>query len=262
MQDFLGSIVMVDDINFALQYTPTHKVVYIGEIQQQNKHLPLIELSVLLPPYQALDADINGDINSYNQIYYDYLTRMEQCYDAFATIIVSAYKGVNILLYVENAELSHKKFLIDYMRARFGIQIGSATTPFGIDPRFEMLIRHIAYSYLDGFISFDYYTDALAASPINDIGTSIFELDQMLIFSNAVGQISRQQNVPPNYVYNYINEVIQKKRMLIEAFQNKGPVIIWDKKKEEKKDADNGSTRRTTVRHSKSKKVRTHSKRV
>ena len=87
---FKGSINVVTDINLANAYSQSCKVVYIGEL---NSSLPpnFIEFSVLLPPYKALEAEINGDMNAYSQIYLNYLMNNEPCFEAIMTIITAAY---------------------------------------------------------------------------------------------------------------------------------------------------------------------------
>jgi len=150
-----GSIYLVNDINFALEcsYRQGCKVIYIGEL---NMNLPksFVSFGALLPPYDALNAEIDGDKQAYAYIYENYLSSNQVVYEIFASIIVALYSGVNMLIYVEEGdELSHLNFLLEYMQVKFGITVGTDVTPFMYNPMYDSFISMILYTYLDGFIT-------------------------------------------------------------------------------------------------------------
>lgn len=147
-----GSIYAVTDIGLAMQAMHGSKVLYIGEL---NPNIPqgLIECSVLLPPYEAVSAEIDGEMNAFEAIYGSYLTFSEACFGMFTTILVALNRGVNITMYVENgSELSHFNYLLRYFENTFGIIIGTAQRKFSYDRRFNWQTAAILYSYMDGFI--------------------------------------------------------------------------------------------------------------
>lgn len=150
-----GNIYLVNDINFALEcnYKHGYKVIYVGEL---NMNLPktFISFGALLPPYDALNAEIDGDIASYAYIYESYLNNSQVAYEIFASIIVALYSGVNMLIYVEEGDnLSHLNFLIEYLQVKFGITVGTDVSPYMYNPMYDSFISMILYTYLDGFIT-------------------------------------------------------------------------------------------------------------
>lgn len=230
MLDFKGSITVVTDINLAMQYSQVCKIVNVGEL---NPYTPkeFIEYSVLLPPYQALEAEINGDMVAYETYYGNYLSTNEACFSAIVSLIVAAYHGTNIIMYIEEGNnLSHKQFLIKYISNRFGIVLGSDSTVFEISSYYENIIRHLLYSFMDGFIPFDYYMDCLAMSNIPDVAKFMIDTDQYFMFINSMESVAGRNHIygDINYLYNYINKSIYKRRLLIQAYSMKGSVIVRD----------------------------------
>ena len=143
-----GTINVVTDIQLAMQFSQQCKVLFIGEL---NNQLPpnFIEYSILLPPVEALEAEINGNIEVYYNIYSQYLTYTPYCQEAIATILAAISRGINVIFYIEEGDnLSHKKFLMDYFMNMYGILLGSETTKFCYDIRFEPIINTILYTWL------------------------------------------------------------------------------------------------------------------
>ena len=230
MLDFRGSITVVTDINLAMQYSQVCKIVNVGEL---NPYTPkeFIEYSLLLPPYQALEAEINGDMAAYEMYYDNYLSTSEACFSAIASLIVAAYHGTNIIMYIEEGNnLSHKQFLIKYIYNRYGILLGSDNTVFEINPNYENIIRHLLYSFMDGFISFDYYMDCLAMSNIFDVAEFMIKTDAYFMFTNSMESVAGRNKIygDINTIYSYINSIIYKRRLIIQAYSVKGPVIVRD----------------------------------
>lgn len=150
-----GTIYLVNDLNFALEcnYKLGYKVIYVGEL---NMNLPktFISFGALLPPYDALNAEIDGDTQAYAYIYENYLNSNQVTYEIFASILVALYSGVNMLIYIEEGDnLSHLDFLLQYMQVKFGITVGTDVCPFTYNPMYDSYISMILYTYLDGFIT-------------------------------------------------------------------------------------------------------------
>ena len=150
-----GSIYLVNDVNFALEcnYKQGFKVIYVGEL---NMNLPksFISFGALLPPIEALNAEIDGDMASYAYIYEAYFNSNRVVYEIFASIIVALYSGQNMLIYVEEGDnLSHLNFLLEYMQVTFGITVGTDVSPYMYNPMYDSFISMILYTYLDGFIT-------------------------------------------------------------------------------------------------------------
>ena len=143
-----GSINIVSDLNLAIQCSGQGcKVIYIGEL---NNNLPpqFITCPMLLPPYEALNAEVDGNMQLYSQIYCQYLNGTKECYDTIMTIITSLFRGDNIIFYIENgSQLSHKDFLMSYFWNEFGIMVGSETTNFQVNPATAPILLALIYEF-------------------------------------------------------------------------------------------------------------------
>lgn len=153
---FKGSIYLVQDINLAIQCgSQGSKVIYIGEF---NNNIPpqFINCPILLPPYEALNAEINGDMNSYIATYSQYLSNNKECYDTFMTIITALFNDTNIIVYVEEGNnLQHANILMQYMSNMFNIQIGTDTIPSVINPDYIPILIALIYDFIEGIITAD-----------------------------------------------------------------------------------------------------------
>jgi hypothetical protein len=188
-----GTLYAVSDINIALQSMQSCKVLYIGEL---NNSIPkeFIECSVLLPPYEAVFAEVDGDIASFEAIYNHYLTYSDQCFGMFATILVALNRGVNILMYIENGDdFAHFNFLLRYIQGTFGITVGSENMNFQYNPEYNWLISSILYSYMDGFI--DEYEFIMNQNNFN----LVLALDQNHPFTKPITKLANKFG---NMVYN------------------------------------------------------------
>lgn len=185
-----GAIYAVTDMGLAMQSIMQGcKVLYVGEL---NPNIPqgFIECSVLLPPYEAVSAEIDGNMDMYESIYGSYLTFSDACFGMFATILVALNKGVNITMYVENGdELSHLNYLLRYFEGTYGLIVGTATRQFSYDERFNSQTAAILYSYMDGFI--DETEFMINQSDINMLIT----LDQSHPFIKPIEKIVRKFNL-------------------------------------------------------------------
>lgn len=201
-----GTIYAVTDIGLALQAMQGSKVLYIGEL---NPNIPegFIECSVLLPPYEAVSAEIDGDMNAFEAIYGSHLTFSDACYGMFATILIVLNRGINITIYVENGdELSHFNYLLRYIETTYGIQIGTANRPFYYDPKFNEQTSAILYSYMDGFIS----EQEFISNIVNIQG--LITLDQCHPFTKPIEKLAKKYNLQtvPNiisWITNYHNMI-------------------------------------------------------
>ena len=233
MFNFKGTINVVTDINIANAYSQMCKVVYIGEL---NSSLPpnFIEFSVLLPPYKALEAEINGDTNAYSQIYYSYLMTNEPCFEAIMSIITAAYAGVNVILYVEEGNnLSHLEFLEYFFEYTFGIILGNKEKMFCINPNYIPTIAMYLYSWIDGIVSLE---DLLLCS---NMIINIIEASG--IKSSVFEKVARENNLI-NYseidLLKWLTQYINKLNMIRQAYSHPGTIIVWNNKGDDS-DADN-----------------------
>lgn len=155
-----GSLNIVTDLNVAIMASTNSRVLFIGEL---NNRLPntIIPCSILLPPYEAINAEINGDINAYRNSYISYLGLDRNCFEMFATILVALHQGINITLYIENAEMMHYQFLIDYLKGTYGITPGTEINQYQYDSNYDASNGSILISFMDGFISAEEYLNCI-----------------------------------------------------------------------------------------------------
>ena len=150
MKQPTGTLSICADMNFAIGVSnqPNVKLLYVGENFIQDQLPPgFIPFSIFLPPYQALEAEVNGDMNLYQQYYLAHLTS-KQCADAFATIATVLWAGQNVVLVIENgAVLEHMKFLIQFFINSLGIIPATPQNPFGFNQQFSPVISLLLFGF-------------------------------------------------------------------------------------------------------------------
>lgn len=155
-----GTLSVCNDINFIRPFmgNPNIKTIYVGEAFQPNQ-LPqgFIPFSILLPPYEAIEAEINGDMNRYNQLYTQHLLSKD-CVDAIATIATVLWAGTNIIMYIENGDaLHHMQFLIKFFITNLGLIPETPQNPFAFDPAYSSIMVLLLYGFgkVQGITPFD-----------------------------------------------------------------------------------------------------------
>lgn len=162
-----GSIYLVTDkeVLRTMATSFSHRIVAMVENYDGIEDIPNIALaSVLLPPYSAICAEMDGNIQAFYQEYFIHLGSKE----ADATIcllMAAAVRGINIALYVPKEEATNLHFataFVQYLHDTYGITVGTEQNPFAYDQAFDPVI----YSrlYLHDFIS---YQEFFVAFPAN-----------------------------------------------------------------------------------------------
>lgn len=145
---FKGTLYMTTDINMVQQMMTTSKVVIIGEPEPGVVQATgAVVGSVLLPPYQAMMARMDNDMQSFCNIYNDHLFKKESV--NFLTVIFRAlYNGTNILLYSTQDEYSlYFQDLYNHVLNNYGVLIGTPTNPFQEYTEFSWKICSLMYMY-------------------------------------------------------------------------------------------------------------------
>lgn len=219
MINLTGSINLVTDLQTAIFALQSSRVIYIGELNPQIPQDYFITYSNLLPPYEALDAEIDGNMELYNQIYFTHLTQNEYCFQAFATILVALFKGVNVTLYIENGNsLAHAQFLLNYMQRTFGIICGTQQNMFAFDPNYSAQTAIILYSFLDGFITLP---DLLTEAPIQ----AIIEMSS-IPFINPLEKAAREEHVDLSIIIPWLAAYQNRLSIMVTAPQDGNTSII------------------------------------
>lgn len=223
-----GIITIVTDVNFAASQLQNSKVLYVGELNPQIQQYNFIPCSVLLPPFEALNADINGNSALYKQIYMQYLTMNKYCFDMFATILVALYNGINITLFVEGGELSHAKFLAEYLIGTFGITpCTDINHPAAYNTAYDLQNASIIYTYGDGFMPCQEYIKYIPNADIN----VLLQINQ-IPYTPVVEKILKDNKVSiqnPNIAINWVKEYLEFNKGIRKYYSVLGNMISFDK---------------------------------
>jgi hypothetical protein len=147
----------IDDVRSAIASGVT--VVALVDDADKYRYINCVIMGNLLPPYEALSAEIDGNIDIANNIYYAYLGSPDKI-AAIANILAAMNMGKSILIYVPEEESMHFGFIKVFMAFFdnvFGICIGTAKTECIISQRVEHMARRADVLYINGLIPFDQY---------------------------------------------------------------------------------------------------------
>lgn len=138
------------------------KTIVIDDDAPEFKRLGCVVLSILLPPFEAIDAELNGNIPASVSIYTQYLTSDIVCTQAFGAICTALYKGKDILFFIspdQAKNLNYGTILMNFMHDVFGITAGSLMYPESgiLNNQIENIINRFSVMYLMGFIPFELF---------------------------------------------------------------------------------------------------------
>jgi hypothetical protein len=129
-----------------------YRVVVIGSELDDGvtTQLNALKATVLLPPYDAVMAEMDNNIEAFSAIYTQHLFQKAPSY-MMAAIIKALMCGSNILLYltVDEAEMLYSKFLLNHLRVNYGIIVGTTDNPFFYDVNYNWAICSLLYSFDD-----------------------------------------------------------------------------------------------------------------
>jgi hypothetical protein len=120
-----GDIVITNNLDAVPIYGTTHKLVFLHENKQMSDQYGAIHGSILLPPYEAVSAEMDNNLEAFYGYYYAHLNNYEAS-RMVSAIIAALYQGINICLYVPNEtkELRFNVALVEYFANSFGILVG------------------------------------------------------------------------------------------------------------------------------------------
>ena len=86
-------------------------------------HPNCIKVSVLLPPYEALSAELNRDMNTMSILYTQYLSTNPSAVSILGMMHIGLYQGTPLCICFgsEAKDLEFWKVLLDYIRKAYGI---------------------------------------------------------------------------------------------------------------------------------------------
>lgn len=205
---FNGSIYVTSDIDMALNLSTTHTIICVsGETDQYQDFIRATNASIgtiLLPPYEAVAAKLDGNIEQFNNVYVSYLSQSEPL--MFMSIVLRAlYNGKNILLYITKDELQmgYMNTLAQYFRYNFGIIFGSEHNQYYFD-----------HNYLPQALSIMYMNDLMTGYEL--LSSFPPNIDLRVVNVNMVSKLaieispyieSGDMDSYANYFNSYINNI-------------------------------------------------------
>lgn len=121
-----------NDINYGLQLAyDGWAVIYAGDAQ--NIPDMFIKAPVLLPPPAAIDAELNGDMQTYEAMYYSQLRGNKITVQMIDSILSGLHNGIKFAILFEAPELSHMGYFAAFMRNMYGINVGDFANPASVD---------------------------------------------------------------------------------------------------------------------------------
>lgn len=99
--------------------------VAITDDAESFKFTPVLVASILLPPYESVEADSMGNVEQAHNMYVGWLSQ-PSCMKCLVTIVTALSLGKDIGLYIpfnESKVFSFGRTLIGFMNQAFGIQI-------------------------------------------------------------------------------------------------------------------------------------------
>lgn len=95
------------ELSFALYNN--FRVIVLDDDTQKYKRMGCVMMSMLLPPYAAVEAEINGNYDAAANIYLNHLNDT-QCINIFAALSVVLYAGQNIMFFISPDEANNLQF--------------------------------------------------------------------------------------------------------------------------------------------------------
>lgn len=148
-----GFIIITDDPLFiknavACSNDPLLKILSLDESTQEfDPSQPnIIQSTCLLPPPEALIAEIDGKKQEFVEMYNLYLSS-DVVLDFISIIISSIYIGYHLMIYAPGSSDSiWASVLIDYIMMNYGIMIGTPTIPWQYNNNFNNIISELLYA--------------------------------------------------------------------------------------------------------------------
>lgn len=202
---YTGSIILVQDIEAVIEYAKVgFKVITVAEDNSDQLAYmvgPVIKATILLPPCDAMQLLIDGQYDAFNSLYLSYLSTNYECLSYQDILVLSALKGINMVLYIpkDELELGFYDALYFYMLNYRGIMIGNAmqNIPFSTSqlPAFD--IYNLERLYIGEFITAgEYITYYPVNEPVNaqtevQLITELYGPNSMIDFSTMEKLIRR-----------------------------------------------------------------------
>lgn len=152
-----GTLIATSNINEAINYYNNGvKVLFLGDPLSNDPNSGFMAAGPLVPDYNVLSLDINGDVNGFTQQYAIQLNQ-PSAIEFFAAIVGAVFRGFNICLYFpqDAIGLSYVDFLLKYIESVYGITSMTKTTQFMYNDSFNS--KNLYMLYMNNIISSQEY---------------------------------------------------------------------------------------------------------
>ena len=141
-----GTIYITYDVNLCLANLNTCKTIVVADEPDIYNIPGKIGGSLLVPPYQALAAAIDGDEEKFRYEYINYLAT-DMVVSRFINIILQALiAGTNMIILLDKEGPKFDMLLKHYFAMFFGIIVGDSNTQFQFDPNYIPAILNKLYA--------------------------------------------------------------------------------------------------------------------
>ena len=124
-----GNIYVTNDMSIATQLSANHLIVCIsGDTQNYKEFINATNDSVaslLLPPYEAVQREMDGDMNGFMHIYFAHLGSPD-CTAFIAILLRALFNGKNILIYLtkDESKLNYIDYFNKFLTDIYGLTMG------------------------------------------------------------------------------------------------------------------------------------------
>lgn len=152
-----GNLTLTYDLNKVPIYSSNHVIVALVEDKNLVQQIGAVQASILLPPYEAMEAEMNNNPALFHEIYNAHLFSYE-ANKFIGALLTALYQGKNICLYIstESMELLFNKELINFFANNYGINIQpDAQVFYSYNQNIYQLLNIIENMYIYDYITPD-----------------------------------------------------------------------------------------------------------
>ncbi len=105
----------------------------------------MIKASLLLPPYEAVSAELDGNENDAYNLYRNHLINNEEASLYLLIIYLSLYRGRPVGIYFgpQIFEMRYPQYFMMHMQDSFGLTMGDSTNLGSMDDKFDAFISDL-----------------------------------------------------------------------------------------------------------------------
>ena len=211
VNNFSGTIYMTSDINMVQNNINSCKVLMVTNEPLFQNHPNRVAATILLPPTQAIIADADDDMQTFEALYYNYLIS-DEVTEFISIVLYVLYTGVNVLIYIPSEDvksLSYVGFLLEFLKNNYGIQVGTDAIPYLLDINYLPMI--VDMLYLNELISYKDVIMSFSISMISDMS-----ICKMYADSNPYTRCNTPQEMR-QYFTDYQNRIINNNNVFMES---------------------------------------------